>query len=173
MATEEEARVFARECGEDNMDELPHCNVDWSTSRVVSSDPPVCAQCSAEHGAKELRCLLEYKAAPVRYEQLAGPPSGFVELLRKERGDGGGGEQPPAPKRARRGEPLFSNGVVSADASSTVADLKDRIWYAGTGWLPKTQRLFINGRELRADGQTLVEAGVFPNSIVQVVVGVA
>jgi hypothetical protein len=53
-----------------------------------------------------------------------------------------------------------------------VATLKERICY-GTGWLPKTQRLFINDRELRADGQTLVEAGVFPNSLVQVVVGVA
>ena len=173
MATEEEARVLALECGVDNMDELPHCNVDWATSRVVSSDPPVCAPCSAKHGAKELRCLLEYKAAPVRYEQVAGPPSGFVELLRKERGDGEGGEQPPAPKRARRGAPLLSNGAVSADASWTVAYLKERICYDGTGWPPKTQRLFINGRELRADGQTLVEVGVFPNSLVQVVVGVA
>jgi hypothetical protein len=58
------------------------------------------------------------------------------------------------------------------DASWTVATLKERICY-GTGWLPKTQRLFINGRELRADGETLVEAGVFPNSLVQVVVDVA
>jgi len=174
MATEEEARVLARECGVVNMDELPHCNVDWSTSSVVSSDPPVCARCSAEHGAKELGCLLGYKAAPVRYEQLAGLPSGSEELLRKERGDGGGAEQPPAPKRPRRGPSLLSNGAVSANADFTVANLKERIYYAGTGWLPKTQRLFINGRELRVDGQTLVEAGVFPNSLVQVVVvGVA
>ena len=173
MATEEEARVLARECGVVNMDELPHCNVDWSMSSVVSSDPPVCATCSAEHGAKELRCLLEYKAAPVRYEQLGGLPSGSEELLRKERGDGGGGEQAPAPKRVRRSAPLLLNGVVSADAIFTVADLKERICY-GTRWLPKTQRLFIDGRELRDDGQTLVEAGVFPNSLVQVVVvGVA
>jgi len=173
MATEEEARVLARECGVVNMDELPHCNVDWSRSSVVSSDPPVCATCSAEHGAKELRCLLEYKAAPVRYEQLGGLPSGSEELLRKERGDGGGGEHPPAPKRPRRGATLLSNGAVSADAIFTVATLKELICYK-TGWPPKTQRLFINGRELRVDGQTLVEAGVFPNSLVQVVVvGVA
>ena len=168
MVTEEEGRVLGRAYGVE-MSKLPSCEVDLATRSVSKLAPSLCVPCSVAEGERVLCSLLEYLDAEVRYEQLTAPPSGR-EAHEREGGNDRRGEHPPPLKKARRRPPALSHGVVTGvRANFSVLVLKERICYAeGGGWKPCMQRLFIDGRELSDDEQTLSQAGVFPNSLVHV-----
>ena len=155
------------------MSGLPSCEVNLATRSVSKLAPELCEPCSRANGAAVLRSLLEYSDAAVRYEQLTAPPSGR-EAHEREGGSDRRGEHPPPLKKARRAPPAVSHGVVlGIRANFSVLVLKERICYAERGgWTPRMQRLFIDGRELSDDEQTLGQAGVFPNSLVHVHVAV-